>query len=199
MAGSSSQPPRRRSDPPHAKKPSVRQPKKERGPHFAAPLDSFPDILQQFRQEIEEYEKTEGATYFQMLRERGVPLPAPKNLDDAELARHLERLIQELAQMNVYLRSTDHLSDRELYAHLWKELLREHRPPPLGSDDVVVLDLVNGGSAADIINWLRFYADEESRAHWQASFPDEPILPREKPPYDRDRTLPKPKARPRRR
>jgi hypothetical protein len=37
---------------------------------------------------------------------------------------------------------------------------------------------------------MRYYADEEERARWAADFPDFPMPPREKPPFDRDRHLP---------
>jgi hypothetical protein len=166
------------------------------GPHINLG-DQYPDIVEQFRHEIEEYEKHEGSTFFDMLAARGISLPAPTQLSDEEVKNTLCELIQELARLQIYLRSTDHLSDRQLYETLWSDILREHRPPPLHANDVCVIDLVSGGNAEDIVNWLRYYADDESRAHWQAAFPDEPILPRVKPPFDRDRHLPQP-PRPRR-
>jgi hypothetical protein len=39
---------------------------------------------------------------------------------------------------------------------------------------------------------MRYYASEEERQHWAAEFPDFPMPPSEKPPYDRDRHLPQP-------
>ena len=48
------------------------------------------------------------------------------------------------------------------------------------------------GSDAGVQTWLRFFADEKERAHWQRSFPDDPMPPREKPAHDRDRFLPEP-------
>jgi hypothetical protein len=38
---------------------------------------------------------------------------------------------------------------------------------------------------------MHYYADEEERARWAADFPDFPMPPKEKPPFDRDRHLPK--------
>ncbi len=133
-------------------------------------------------------------TIFEMLVERGVTLPAPSDLSDAELTAVLKRVIDELARCGVYLCSTNHLSDRQLYVTLWSDVLHESRPGGSPPDEPFVLDLVGSGTAEDIVNWLRYYADEESRAFWQSSFPEEPILPHEKPPYDRDRHLPRPRS-----
>lgn len=36
-----------------------------------------------------------------------------------------------------------------------------------------------------------YYSDDEERARWAKDFPDFPMPPREKPPYSRDRQLPK--------
>jgi hypothetical protein len=54
------------------------------------------------------------------------------------------------------------------------------------------LDVLGGCSEEDIITDMRYYADEEKRAIFAAEFPDFPMPPREKPPFDRDRYLPKP-------
>jgi hypothetical protein len=38
---------------------------------------------------------------------------------------------------------------------------------------------------------MRYYADEEYRKQWGKDFPDFEMPPRESPPYDRDKDLPK--------
>ncbi|MCX7700034.1 MAG: hypothetical protein N2039_04085 [Gemmataceae bacterium] len=159
-----------------------------------APQPAFDDILAQFRHEIERCDNSDQPTLFETLISRGVQMPSPKSLTDEELSSRLKEVIHALARFGVYLTSTDHLSDRQLYAALWTDVLHVPGPAATARGEPFFLDMVGSGFAEDIVNWLRYYADDESRALWQASFPDEPILPREKPPFDRDRHLPRPKA-----
>ena len=117
----------------------------------------------------------------------------PKKLDDAALTAKLWEVIHALARLGTFLENTDHLSDRELYAQLWQESLRESTPclPP-GSGWVCHLDLVGSGSDEDSDLYLRYYADERTREHWRGDFPEPEIPPHEDPPFDRDRLLPRP-------
>lgn len=54
------------------------------------------------------------------------------------------------------------------------------------------LDVLGGCSEEDLILSMRYYSDDEERVEWQKDFPDFPMPPKEKPPYDRDRMLPQP-------
>jgi hypothetical protein len=111
------------------------------------------------------------------------------NPPDHELPRVLMTLVDRLASIGVFLRSTDHLSDRELYDFLVHgDLLRAHRV--LLPDSFVCCDVIGGGSEEDNENYLRYYANEDEREGWKRVFPDHELPRREKPPYDRDRLLP---------
>jgi hypothetical protein len=111
-------------------------------------------------------------------------VPSPP---DESLSEHLHLLIDRLADMNVLVRSTDHLSDRELYAFLIGQMGGHISLFP---DSFVFLDVIGGGSAEDNDIYLRYYATEKDRAWWIEEFPHSVIPPREKPPHDRDRLLP---------
>jgi hypothetical protein len=127
---------------------------------------------------------------FDALTRDGFDLPPPEKLDDAALAAKLRELIHALAARRLFLHCTDHLSDRELYAWLWRDGLREELMGfglPMGNCH---LDVLGACREEDIILSMRYYADEEERARWAADFPDFPMPPREKPPFDRDRHLP---------
>jgi len=152
--------------------------------------DCPPDIAERFWEHVVAYEKAPRTSHFQMLSDRGVELPPPDELSDEALHAKLWELIHALAEMQTFLVSTDHYNDRELYEHLWYETLHEVTIEPLPGI-TCTLDLVSSGSEEDIENYLRYYADDESRAHWKESYPGDAIPPREKPPYDRDRQLPK--------
>ncbi len=116
-------------------------------------------------------------------------LPPSEKLDAAPLTTKLWELIRELAKRRLFLHCTDHLSDRELYTWLVTDALREELMGfglPFGNCHLDVL-----GSGEDVILQMRYYADDEERARWASDFPDFPMPPKEKPPYDRDRLLPK--------
>jgi hypothetical protein len=128
---------------------------------------------------------------FQMLVASGVALPAPEELDDARLTDKLWEVINGLALLGAYLYHTDHLSDRELYARLWHDVLRQ--PMMLLPDDpdfACHIDFVSSGSDEDNHLMLKYYADEDERRRWIEEWPDEPWPAREPPPFDRDRHLP---------
>jgi hypothetical protein len=87
---------------------------------------------------------------------------------------------------------TDHLSDRELYALLWSDIL--HDEVPLLPDDPGVwhIDLLGRGDETDTMLYLKYYADESERQQWLKDYGDCGLSPHEEPPFDRDRHLPKP-------
>ncbi|MEX2218989.1 MAG: hypothetical protein WD749_09540 [Phycisphaerales bacterium] len=147
---------------------------------------------EEFLRNVIDYDSAPLGTRFRQLLKAGVALPAPESLDDAALHAKIWEIVRRLAEWDVYLAHTDHLSDRELYEHLWRDSLREQGPifPP-GSGWINHIDLIGGCSEEDIEVGLRYYDDEEQRQRWSSEFPDYVIPPHESPPYDRDRLLPK--------
>jgi hypothetical protein len=120
-------------------------------------------------------------------------MPEPQSLDDAALTNKLYVVIDRLAQMSVFITSTDHLSDRELYSRLWNSALREEVPEAAYDDGgVSCLDLIIDGSEASARQYMKYYATERDRLDWLERFPDSVLPPHEELPYDRDRHLPKP-------
>jgi len=142
-----------------------------------------------FLESVLDYERANQVPFRELLERDGVLLLAPDELNDEELSAKLEEVIQAMAKRHAFLEFTDHLSDRELYTHLVEESLEEDMPDlPPDSPGNWHFDISNGDTDA----YLRYYADDDSRADWAESFPDDEIPPREDPPYDRDRHLPKP-------
>jgi hypothetical protein len=154
--------------------------------------DCPPEIEEQFWRYLIDFEKAPTTTHARQLQTDGVALPAPATLDDADLALKLWQVIDALARRGVFLECTDHLSDRELYDFLWREGLRaavaDLPPDPAAAWH---LDPLGSGSEEDTFLYLKYFAEEESRAHWQEQFPDYAMPPREAPPHDRDRHLPR--------
>jgi hypothetical protein len=127
-----------------------------------------------------------------LLKAKGIPLPDPATLDDSALHNALWTVIHELAELRIFLECTDHLSDGELYAALWSEIL--HQRMMFAPGDIYGachVDLSDAGSG-EPTNWLRYYADEETRERWQKNFPDTAVPVHEDPPFARAVLLPSP-------
>lgn len=149
------------------------------------------EIQETYWNNIVAWEQAPWVTPADELAEEGIVPIALDKLDDGKLPTALWALIRALAERNIFLEHTDHLSDRELYTWLWKEGLCERtKTPPKGSGWNFCTGPIGSASEEDMVIYHRFYATEESRKSWLKSFPDSEMPPREKPPYDRDRFLP---------
>jgi hypothetical protein len=156
---------------------------------------NFPNskMEEKFLEQILFMEGANEQPLFDILKQNGVQLPKPKVLDDEHLHDKLWEIINNMARLGCYLSSTDHLSDRQLYEVLWKDILRE--PTSVCPDDPTVscnIDILGGCSEEDMLLRLKYYADEDERLDWADEYPDDSIPPHESLPYDRDRHLPAP-------
>jgi hypothetical protein len=157
-------------------------------------LDDYPaEVEEGFWKHVVDYEEAPWTTHFQQLENAGVSLPAPDSLNDEQLTAKLWEVIQKLALLRVFIDQTDHLSDRELYTHLWTDVLREEtKAMPMAANAAWHIPLLGSGSEEHNRLYLKYYADDDYRRQWHKDFPDDPIPPHEDPRYDRDRLLPKP-------
>jgi len=156
-----------------------------------------PRIEEQFLESVLAFERAEQVTHKELLARDGVALPAPDEMSDDELALKLIEIMHAMANRRTYLENTNHLSERELYTHLWRETLNEWTPDlPPESEMNCHIDILGGCSEEDIALYLKYYADDETRARWAEDSPDMEIPQHEDPPYDRDRHLPKPSPPP---
>ena len=163
----------------------------------AEPDDGPPIIVERFWQSVLDRELAPITTDFELLTRDGLDLPPPGSLADDQLTAKLWEVIRHLAARRTFLERTDHLSDRELYARLWYQALRaEHPDLPVDESTAWHIDLAGGCTEEEVYQEHQFYATEQERRDWLASFPDYAMPAHVDPPYDRDRFLPKAEYRP---
>ncbi len=89
-------------------------------------------------------------------------LPTPDSLDDAALERTLRQTIERLYSRRVVLRFTDHLSDRDLYKIIYRDIL----PCCEKKVDIPGKNL-EWHCVEDNETWLRYYASPIERRRFQ--------------------------------
>lgn len=161
------------------------------GGTFSTEVEMPADLEEEFLKHILEYEHAQPITLLQLLKNAGLEVPAPDDLDDDRLTAKLWEVIEQMSSLGAYLMHTDHLSDRELYTYLYSDGLQEEATLfPENPGYAYMIDLTGSGSEEDNQVYFRYYADEAYREQWAKDWPNDRIPPREEPPYARDLKLP---------
>lgn len=127
-----------------------------------------------------------------LLQRQGVTLLPPDEHTDETIGAGLWELLHELACCGFFVLHTDHLTDRELYAALWKDSLREPAMLPGRCQTAAWYhDFIGGNCDADEQLRWRYYATDAQRAEALRENPRMVLPPREKPVANRDWRLPK--------
>ena len=109
-------------------------------------------------------------------------LPSPEKLSDVELGALLSKTIERLYDQRIVLDFTDHLSDRQLYCLILRDIL----PSPEKKLDLprnyLHWHFLDVEAQPEI--WLTFYASDEERDMWSSETGLKPPS-RRKAPYPR--------------
>ena len=108
-----------------------------------------------------------------------IAIDPPSDLDDDQLSRSLDAVIGRLASKNIVLRYTDHLSDRQLYGLLYRDILPAIEKMMSTKDRRLEWQCVE-----DTETFLRYYADPVQRRRHQEEHRTE-LPPAEPPPHPR--------------
>jgi hypothetical protein len=109
-------------------------------------------------------------------------LPPPDSLDDAQLHQILWDTVHRLYQKRIVLEFTDHLSDRELYCILYRDILPSAEKKIDLHRNYLHWHCLDDREDTD--TWLRFYASDMERDDW-ARITGKELPPSQIPPYRR--------------
>jgi hypothetical protein len=127
-----------------------------------------------------------------MLDYRAVTVPPTDELVDYSLNAKLWEIIHTLAACRIFLHSTDHLSDRELYNLLADRVLTEETMDANSGFTNRYIDLLEFAPEGRLFLYLKYYAEEQERRLLGQTLPSGEMPVRELPPFARDRFLPQP-------
>ena len=105
-------------------------------------------------------------------------LPTPDSLEDDKLQALLADTIQQLFDKHIVLDFTDHLTDRQLYCIIYRDILPTHEKMIQRRNNYLHWDCANVEGDPEM--WLRYYASEEERQAWQEE--TDGYLPQVEPP-----------------
>jgi len=114
-------------------------------------------------------------------------VPHPEDIplnEDGELLLHetLWDVIHKLFEKRIVLDFTDHLSDRDLYRLIYRDILSSQEKLVETAGAYLHWDCADATGDPEL--WLRFYASDRERENWADEF-DEPLPAKEEPPYAR--------------
>jgi hypothetical protein len=109
-------------------------------------------------------------------------LPRPEVLSDADLHAILWDVIRKFFQKRLVLDFTDHLSDRELYCLIYRDILPAREKKLDHMSNYLHWDCTGPNGDPDV--WLRYYASEEEREEWAECY-HQPLPERDPAPYPR--------------
>ena len=110
-------------------------------------------------------------------------LESPDSLDDEQLREALHNVIEKLFSKRIVLDFTDHLTDRELYCLIYRDILPTHEKMLQRSSSYLHWDCAN--TSGDPDTWLRYYASEADRDAWHRET-EGYLPPVEAPPFRRE-------------
>ncbi|NQT37990.1 MAG: hypothetical protein HQ581_10900 [Planctomycetes bacterium] len=108
--------------------------------------------------------------------------PRPESLGNEELAEILWDVIDKLFKKRILLDFTDHLSDRELYSIIYRDILPSREKKLTSTNHFLHWDCANISDDPDA--WLRYYASEAERQDWAVTT-RRPLPPASQPPHSR--------------
>ncbi len=108
--------------------------------------------------------------------------PRPDALSDEDLHTILWDVIHKLASQRIILDFADHLSDRDLYCLIFRDILPAREKKVDRPSNYIHWDCTGPGSDPEV--WLRYYATDEERERWADTY-HQPLPPDAQLPFPR--------------
>ena len=105
-------------------------------------------------------------------------LPRPAGLDDEQLRQVLQDAVERLFNVRVVLEMTEHLSDRELYTLIYRDILPACEKKVDVPGNYLCWRCLD---ESDTETWLTYYASETERLQWLENHSGSLPEPRELP------------------
>jgi hypothetical protein len=109
-------------------------------------------------------------------------LPPPESLTDQQLHESLWDTLRRLYGKRIIVEFTDHLSDRQLYCVIFRDILPSPEKMLESRKSFLHWHCLDPDEDVDV--WLRYYASPRERADW-ARETGERLPPMERPPHPR--------------
>ncbi len=109
--------------------------------------------------------------------------PRPESLSDEDLPNILGALVEKLYQKRILLDFTEHLSDRQLYTLIFRDILPAREKKMDWPATWLHWDCT--GPTGDPEVWLRYYATDREREAWAETY-GQALPPTAPLPYPRD-------------
>jgi hypothetical protein len=93
-------------------------------------------------------------------------------------------IVGQLYSKRIVLDFTAHLSDRQLYQLIQRQILPQVEKKVDDGSNYLHWGCIDSGEQHDL--WLRYYASPEEREGWAEMYPGEELPEIELPPYPRD-------------
>ena len=104
-----------------------------------------------------------GVSLFEGLQEHGLNLPRPEHLDEPASAAKVMEVLHALAELRIFLIGFDHMSPREFYSTLWRQILWEAcYVERRNSSGLTVIDVSHGMSPSDFMQFMEKLQECES-------------------------------------
>jgi hypothetical protein len=109
-------------------------------------------------------------------------LPAPDKIHDDELHRLLGETLERLYDQRIVLDFTDHLTDRQLYTVIFRDILPSHEKKIDLPRNFLHWHCLDMDAQPEV--WLSYYASDEERDAW-ADETGQDLPPQQVPPHPR--------------
>jgi hypothetical protein len=109
-------------------------------------------------------------------------LPPPDKLSEAQLRKLLGETIERLYSQRIMLDFTDHLTDRQLYCLIMRDILSSPEKKLDLPRNYLHWHFLDDETQPEV--WLMYYASDEEREVWAEETGQE-LPPKQKPPHPR--------------